>query len=89
MGTNSIVEHNFKMKPCPFCGDGAIIIKSTIHYPNAIPFYYPTCEDWGCIAHVDEQDEQGGVNCEFATAKEAAEAWNTRRKKKYQKKAHP
>lgn len=72
------VKSPVPLRCCPFCGSPGAIYRSKIHYPNASWFYYPTCEDYDCIAHVDEQDEQGGCNVEFRTAEEAAQKWNTR-----------
>ena len=72
------VETQVALRCCPFCGGPGQILKSKIHYPNADWFYYPSCEDYECIAFVEEQDEQGGVNVEFNTVEEAVEKWNTR-----------
>ena len=73
-----LVQSPVTLRCCPFCGGPGCIKKSKIHYPNVPWFYYPTCEKYDCIAYVEEQDEQGGVNVEFDTPEEAAEKWNTR-----------
>lgn len=65
-----------ELLPCPFCGGAGEIVK--ISFPQRDRGRYPTCTNYGCIAHVTEQDEQGGTIVDFKTDAEAIRLWNTR-----------
>ncbi len=65
-----------KLRPCPFCGGEAAIIKNS--FPPRNTWRHPSCLTGGCPGSVSEQDEQGGSDCDCSTDEEAAELWNTR-----------
>lgn len=59
-----------KLKPCPFCGEGATIFKCTM--PGVPKPYYVACT---CGVRLGYDTDNVGT---FQTKEEAAEAWNRR-----------
>lgn len=63
-----------ELKPCPFCGGAAVIIRQTYieagHDDTILEYYKyrPTC--LRCFAHIPED--------RYKTAKDAINAWNGR-----------
>lgn len=75
-GERKMGESEKELKPCPFCGGGAIIAESK--YPRLFrpgrnhPYYVCCC---GCDLLFGYDVDYGG---EFDSEKEAADAWNGR-----------
>jgi hypothetical protein len=70
------VSQPSELLPCPFCGSKGEIIKNG--FPPRNRDRHPSCSNENCIAHVEEQDEQGGTNVDFYTDEEAKALWNKR-----------
>lgn len=63
-----------KIKPCPFCGGNAVLIK----HPYATYFpYYVRCDNFANCAIV------GVATCSCKTPEEAIAAWNHRKGERY------
>ncbi len=60
-----------ELLPCPFCGSSGEIVKNAF-------WRHPSCSNPNCVAHVCEQDEQGGTLVDFRSDAEAAKLWNAR-----------
>lgn len=67
---------NKLLKPCPFCGGNASIVKNS--FPPRNKWRHPSCDNNDCPGHIEEQDEQGGTNCDYLTDEQAIELWNKR-----------
>ena len=65
-----------KLKPCPFCGREAILVKNEhprLHRPSRNGQYHVACYECDLMMGYDE--DYGG---QFDTKEEAIEAWNRR-----------
>lgn len=67
------MDEKIALKPCPFCGGNAVMIRCGLTKDWLV-----TCETEDCCGANEFQDEQGGAsggrNCEA----NAISAWNTR-----------
>ena len=64
-----------ELKPCPFCGSPGEIARP---FSTRSRERMGRCSDAECIAHIPEQDEQGGWPNSSNSEADAIEAWNRR-----------
>lgn len=72
-----MTDDNMKLKPCPFCGGPAELVKSRL--PDGKTCYkvgYVRCKK--CYARSGEQSLDGYYGAPIATDQEIRELWNRR-----------
>lgn len=68
-----------KLKPCPWCGNDARLVKEEIHFPNSQNnLWAVTCDTENCPAgNIVQDGEMGGFIYSWPKD-EAIEIWNRR-----------